>query len=88
MISFRSGVLAVAFAITAVLSSLPAARPVAAQSAWAPQDSATFEIYQDDHLLGVEEYRTFLSHDTLIVASSLELPGASATMATRKCRSR
>lgn len=76
MISFRSGVLAAAFAIFCVVSSLPDARPAAAQ-AWAPVDSATFEIYQDDRLLGVEHYRSFRTNDTLIVASALELPGAS-----------
>ena len=76
MKSSRSGVLAAAFAILFALSTSTAPRRAAAQE-WAPQDSATFEIYQDDVLLGTEQYRTFVTHDTLIISSSLDLSGAS-----------
>jgi len=43
---------------------------------WVPRDSASFEIYQGDVLLGTEEYRAFQTSDTLIMGSTLRLPGA------------
>ncbi len=70
--SNRSGALAAAFAIlVAVLSAAPAVAQV-----WTPQDSAKFEIYQDDRLLGIEDYRTFKTGDTLVITSALDLSGA------------
>lgn len=73
--STRSGALAAAFALFLVVSGAALARPAAAQ-VWTPQDSAKFEIYQDDRLLGIEDYRTFKTGDTLVVTSALDLSGA------------
>ncbi|MEO6462748.1 MAG: hypothetical protein ABIP29_06705 [Candidatus Eisenbacteria bacterium] len=78
MIAHRPGApvaaltLALAFA---VLGSV-AARPAAAQlPGWTVIDSTTFEIYQDDRQVGDEQYRAYRSNDTLIIGSSLRMPG-------------
>jgi hypothetical protein len=64
---------AIALALVLVLAPAP---PLAAQpTTWTLRDSATFEIYQDDRLLGVETFRTFRTNDTLVVGSALRLPG-------------
>jgi hypothetical protein len=78
----RPGARAAAFPLAvalfaACLAAAPAGvRPVAAQApSWTTLDSAVFEIYQDDEVLGTEEYRAYRSHDTLIVGSALKLTG-------------
>jgi hypothetical protein len=66
--------LAASFAL-AVLGFV-AARPAAAQlPGWTVLDSTTFEIYQDDRQIGEEQYRAYRTNDTLIIGSSLSLPG-------------
>lgn len=66
--------LAASFAL-AVLGFV-AARPAAAQlPGWTVIDSTTFEIYQDDRQVGEEQYRAYRTNDTLIIGSSLSLPG-------------
>jgi hypothetical protein len=53
------------------------AGPARAQApSWVARDSASFEIWQGDVLLGTEEYRVFQTGDTLIMGSTLRLPGA------------
>lgn len=73
-----SAVSAFLLAFVAVVASPPAVRTASAQlPGWVPQDSALFEIYQDDRLLGTEEFRSFQTHDTLVVGSALQITGAS-----------
>ena len=76
----RAAALVPAFApILVLLVSLLAggAGPARAQAtSWVPRDSASFEIYQGDVLLGTEEYRVFQATDTLIMGSTLRLAGA------------
>jgi hypothetical protein len=76
----RTAALVPAFApILVLLVSLLAAAPGPARAqapTWVPRDSASFEIYQGDVLLGTEEYRVFLATDTLITGSTLRLAGA------------
>ena len=78
MIARRPGALAAA-AVLACAFLAPASAPAATAAlptTWAVVDSATFEIYQDDVQLGDEQYRAYRTNDTLIVGSSLRLPGA------------
>ena len=78
----RAATLAPAFALALglVLSFAPSlVGPARAQApGWIPRDSSSFEIWQGDVLLGTEEYRVFQATDTLIMGSTLRLPGAPA----------
>ena len=69
---------AFALAVGLVLSFAPSiVGPARAQApGWTPRDSSSFEIWQGDVLLGTEEYRVFQTSDTLIMGSTLRLPGA------------
>ncbi len=69
---------AFALALGLVLSFAPSlVGPARAQApGWVARDSASFEIWQGDVLLGREEYRVFQATDTLIMGSTLRLPGA------------
>ena len=63
---------AVAFALFA-----PSVCPAADMpDSWVLEDSTTFEIYQDEVMLGIEEYRLYRTNDTLIVGSTWRLTGA------------
>ncbi len=76
----RAAALVPAFglALGLVLSFGPAiVGPARAQApGWISRDSSSFEIWQGDLLLGTEEYRVFQAGDTLIMGSTLRLPGA------------
>ncbi len=69
---------AFALALGLVFSFGPAiVGPARAQApGWIARDSSSFEIWQGDLLLGTEEYRVFQASDTLIMGSTLRLPGA------------
>ncbi len=70
----RAAALALSATAFALVLALVPARPLGAQpTTWALEDSATFEIYQDDRALGLEEFRSFRTNDTLIVGSALRL---------------
>lgn len=86
MIARRSGALAAAptlataFAFALLAFVTVAAPPWVGRAeaqlpGWTVLDSTTFEIYQDDRQIGEEQYRAYRSNDTLIVGSSLRLPG-------------
>jgi hypothetical protein len=67
---------AVAVAFALIAAGLLSPRPASAQlPTWTAVDSAWFEIFQDDRLLGTEEYRSYFTNDTLVVGSTLRLTG-------------
>ena len=72
-----AALLLAAAAVALALFALPV-RPAAAAmpETWVLEDSTTFEIYQDEQMLGIEEYRLYRTNDTLIVGSALRLTGA------------